>query len=80
MTYTPVSQTMSGWKISTNPDADADRRWRAEHPVFGTRYFDKREKVLEYSVTLIARKFQEMMKDPDARARMEAQIKRTKKD
>jgi hypothetical protein len=49
MTYKYVSQTSSGWIISKDPDAEPDKRWRAEHveplkrisadpAVYATRY------------------------------------------
>ena len=43
MTYKYYSQTSSGWRIETDPDAPADKRWRITHPEHGERFFPKKE-------------------------------------
>jgi hypothetical protein len=55
--YKAYSETMSGWKISVNDDARPDKRWRAVHQEFGTKYFEKHDQILEYTVKRIAEMF-----------------------
>jgi hypothetical protein len=52
--YKAFSQTMSGWEISVNDDAPIERRWRAIHKQFGTKYFDNHDEILEHAVQLVA--------------------------
>lgn len=69
MTYKVTSWTASGWEISTDPGADPDKRWRAVHPEWGTRYFDQRHKILEYTVKYVMKQFERRMEeDPEFRA------------
>ena len=58
MGYRAVSQTSSGWAISTDPAAPEDKRWRAVHPLFGERFFDARHKILEFTVKHMAEQFE----------------------
>jgi len=39
MAYKKVSQTSSGWDISNDPDAPAEKQWRIVHPEWGTRFY-----------------------------------------
>lgn len=53
--YKRVSQTTSGWIISTNPDAPLEKRWCATHCVHKeTKFFDAREKVLDFTINDLA--------------------------
>jgi len=65
--YKAYSATLSGWKISVNDDAPRERRWRAVHPEFGTKYFDKHDKILEYTVKRIADLFRMLMSNAGLR-------------
>lgn len=59
--YKYYSQTTSGWTISTNPKAEPAKRWRAEHPEFGTRYFKEHDEILEYTVTNMMKTFEQVL-------------------
>lgn len=48
--YKYYSQTTSGWTISTNPKARPEKRWRAVHEEFGTRYFHEHDEILKFTV------------------------------
>jgi hypothetical protein len=67
MAYTHTSHTSSGWQISTDPSADPDKRWRAEHPKFGVRFFDARHKILEYTVKHMTKQFAALVDKPGAK-------------
>ena len=47
--YKAYSQTGSGWFISTNPDAEPAKRWRAVHPQYGERFFAKHDDILPFT-------------------------------
>lgn len=50
MSYKNYSRTSSGWVISTDPKAPSKQRWRAIHPHFGERFFERHDEILEYTV------------------------------
>jgi len=56
--YKYYSQTTSGWTISTDPKAAPERRWRAVHPVFGTRFFVEHDEILEFTVRHMLEQFE----------------------
>ena len=47
--YKAYSQTGSGWFISTDPDADPTKRWRAVHPRYGEKFFAKHDDILPFT-------------------------------
>ena len=65
MSYKYYSQTTSGWKISTDPKADPDKRWRAVHPMHGERFFDAHHKILEYTVKRMVKEAKVLLKKGD---------------
>lgn len=48
--YAYFSNTSSGWTISTNPNASKEKRWRAIHPQFGTKYFAEHDDILKFTL------------------------------
>jgi len=65
--YKAYSQTTSGWAISVNDDAQPDKRWRAVHPEFGTKFFRKHDEILEYTVKRIAELYRLLMSNAGLR-------------
>ena len=49
MSYKNYSRTSSGWFISTDPEAPADKRWRAWHPDHGERFFRQHDEILPFT-------------------------------
>ena len=49
MPYKSFSHTSSGWAISTDPEAEPSKRWRAVHPKYGERFFEKHDEILPYT-------------------------------
>jgi hypothetical protein len=48
--YKYFSNTTSGWEISVNDNAPPDKRWRAVHEEFGTKFFDNHDEILEFTL------------------------------
>jgi len=59
--YKYFSQTTSGWEISTSEKAAPDKRWRAEHPEFGIKYFREHDDILNFTVTNMMKTFEQAM-------------------
>lgn len=62
MTYKYYSQTASGWTIETDPNVKPEKRWRAVHPEFGTKYFAEHDEILKFTVSHMAERFEEWLK------------------
>lgn len=50
MAYKHFSNTTSGWEISEDPVAPADKRWRATHEQFGVKYFANHDDILPFAL------------------------------
>jgi hypothetical protein len=61
--YKAYSLTTSGWSISVNDDAPADKRWRIVHELYGTRYFDNHDEIMEFTVKNMLERFEQFYKD-----------------
>lgn len=60
--YKLFSHTSSGWSISENRRAPRDRRWRAQHPVYGEKFFAEHDDILPFTCQHMAEQFAERMK------------------
>lgn len=65
--YKRTGFTSSGWVISTDNDAPPEKRWRIEHPGFGTRYFAKREDILPFTAEHMAKQIAMMLGEEDTK-------------
>jgi hypothetical protein len=63
MTYKLYSQTTSGWRISEDPDAPKDKRWRAEHDDFSTLWGPEHRPLVDQAMSVAFDAMRKILKE-----------------